>query len=334
LEPDCKEWWNEQIGDAAFYLPHEWDCTKFWECYPHGVGKCLKQCAKSSDSTWLFFDYTQPITMGICGWPYDIDCHIPTALPQTTTTTTTTEATTTTTTTKTPTTTTLRPTTTTQKTTTTNAPTTTTTQAPTTTTKAPTTTTTQAPTTSTTIAPTTTTTILPTTTEAATTTTKETTTTEATTITTTVQTTTTTSELVGALKSVSFNVSSCLGCPGTPVEGGIKVLLRGGGRQCETVAGLDHQDTMEYVSGQQVVFDGEPDQGISDGLTGCYKSYLGNEVTGGIVAWLGSGIFQPHGSRISFELTGGRIYRCTLNGMALQNMAVDLYLCGCLNCDL
>ena len=129
--------------------------------------------------------------MGICGWPYDIDCHIPTALPQTTTTTTTTEATTTTTTTKTPTTTTLRPTTTTQKTTTTNAPTTTTTEAPTTTTKAPITTTTQAPTTSTTIAPTTTTTILPTTT------TKETTTTEATTITTTVQTTTTTSELVG-----------------------------------------------------------------------------------------------------------------------------------------
>ena len=32
----------------------------------------------------------------------------------------------------------------------------------------------------------------------------------------------------------------------------LQVLLRGGGRQCETVAGLDHQDTMEYVSGQQV----------------------------------------------------------------------------------
>ena len=30
------------------------------------------------------------------------------------------------------------------------------------------------------------------------------------------------------------------------------MLLRGGGRQCETVAGLDHQDTMEYVAGQQV----------------------------------------------------------------------------------
>jgi len=112
------------------------------------------------------------------------------------------------------------------------------------------------------------------------------------------------------------------------------VLLRGGGRQCETVAGLDHKDTMEYVSGQQVIFDGEPDQGLSDGLSGCYRSYLGNEVTGGIVAWLGSGIFAPHGSRISFELTGGKIYRCTLNGMALQNMAVDLYLCGCINCDL
>ena len=32
-----------------------------------------------------------------------------------------------------------------------------------------------------------------------------------------------------------------------------QVLLRGGGRQCETVAGLDHKDTMEYVSGQQVI---------------------------------------------------------------------------------
>merc|ERR1719370_2280204 len=110
------------------------DCTKFWECYPHGVGKCLKQCAKSSDTTWLFFDFTQPITMGICGWPYDIDCQIPT-IPQTTTTVTTTaEATTMTTTTTTAT------TTSTTSTTTTNAPTTTTTT--TTTTAAETTTTT------------------------------------------------------------------------------------------------------------------------------------------------------------------------------------------------
>merc|ERR1719239_624461 len=276
--------------------------------------------------------------MGICGWPYDIDCHIPTMPPQTTTTTTT-KAPTTTTTTKTTTT-----TMTTTTTTTTDAPTTTTT---TTTTIAPTTTTTLAPaTTTTTVQPTTTTTFAPTTTtttlqstttttEETTTTTQEATTTEASTTTTTLQTTTTTTaELVGALKSISFNVSSCLGCPGSPVEGGIKVLLRGGGRQCETLAGLDHKDTMEYVSGQQVVFDGEPDQGLSDGLTGCYKSYLGNEVTGGIVAWLGSGIFAAHGSWISFELTGGRIYRCTLNGMALQNMAVDLHLCGCINCDL
>merc|ERR1711971_1549284 len=102
------------------------------------------------------------------------------------------------------------------------------------------------------IAQTTTTTVAPTTT----------TTTVQPTTTTTPQTTTTTTELVGALKSISFNVSSCLGCPGSPVEGGIKVLLRGGGRQCETVAGLDHKDTMEYVQGQQVMFDGEPDQGV------------------------------------------------------------------------
>jgi len=290
--------------------------------------------------------------MGICGWPYDIDCQIPT-IPQTTTTTTTvattTEATTSTTTTPTtststtnaPTTTTNAPTTTTTTTTTTAAETTTTTGVPTTTTATTitqTTTTTQP--TTTTIEVTTTTTEEATTAKTTTTTTEAVTTTHeastaGTTTSTTVQPTTSTAlDQEGALKSISFNVSSCLGCPGAPVEGGLKVLLRGGGRQCETVAGLDHKDTMEYVSGQQVIFDGEPDQGLSDGLSGCYRSYLGNEVTGGIVAWLGSGIFAPHGSRISFELTGGKIYRCTLNGMALQNMAVDLYLCGCINCDL
>jgi len=110
------------------------------------------------------------------------------------------------------------------------------------------------------------------------------------------------------------------------------VLLQGGGRQCETAAGLDHRDRMEYISGQEVVFDGSPDQGASDGLTGCYKSFLGNEVTGGVVAWLGTGILNPRNSHLVFELTGGAVYRCTVDGMALQGMAVDLTLCGCINC--
>ena len=33
----------------------------------------------------------------------------------------------------------------------------------------------------------------------------------------------------------------------------------------------DHHTQLDHHKDYQVVFDGEPDQGVSDGLTGCYK---------------------------------------------------------------
>ena len=84
-----------------------------------------------------------------------------------------------------------------------------------------------------------------------------------------------------------------------------------GGRECETAAGLDHQEARDYVSGSEVrhsalclphflssvlhfapqlLFDGSPDSGLSDGLTACYMAELGGAVTGGSVTWLGEGI--------------------------------------------
>jgi len=117
------------------------------------------------------------------------------------------------------------------------------------------------------------------------------------------------------------------------VEGGIKLRLTGGGRHCETASGLDHKDVRDYVTGVQAVFDGEPDMGVSDGLTHCYKADLANEVTGGVVTWLGTGIFAPRTSTLSFELTGGNVFHCVLKAMAIQNAAVELHQCKCINCS-
>jgi len=139
-------------------------------------------------------------------------------------------------------------------------------------------------------------------------------------------------EKQGLLKSISFNVGSCLGCPNSNEEGGIKVQITGRGRHCETSSGLDHKDVKDYASGKETVFDGQPDEGMSDGLVGCYKVDLDNEVIGGSVTWLGSGVFKPSQSRISFELTGGSVFRCSLKDMAFQNHVVQLHLCKCINC--
>ena len=101
------------------------------------------------------------------------------------------------------------------------------------------------------------------------------------------------------------------------------------GRECQTAAGLDHQDTRDYATGNEVrtyirdlrnyllhtlsqkppyvassvvdfapqlVFDGSPDSGLSDGLTACYMADLGGAVTGGSVTWLGEGALATRSS--------------------------------------
>jgi len=81
------------------------------------------------------------------------------------------------------------------------------------------------------------------------------------------------------------------------------------------------------MSGNRVVFDGYPDAGATDGLTSCYMADMGNNLTGGTVTWLGSGIFAARVSEIYIELTGGAVYSCRLASMAVQNVPVTLKNC-------
>jgi len=112
------------------------------------------------------------------------------------------------------------------------------------------------------------------------------------------------------------------------VEQGLKVSLRGHGGECLTSSGLDHRDRRDYTPGNQAIFDGSPDGGASDGLAGCYMAPL-TTITGGSATWLGTGIFSARDSHVMFEMTGGRVYRCTIEGMAIQNAELSLDLCSC-----
>ena len=47
------------------------------------------------------------------------------------------------------------------------------------------------------------------------------------------------------------------------------------------------------MSGFVAVFDGDDDEGLSDGLRGCANSDLGGEINGGSVTWLATGAFAP-----------------------------------------
>merc|ERR1719477_576365 len=145
--PSCYEHLAPELEGLSFYLPHQNNCSKYWECSPNML-ICLFECAPISETELLYFDYTLPPQEGRCDWPYAVECTMggPTNPPTTTTARTTTMYSTTTkvpSTTKAPTTT-MAPTTTktpttTMAPTTTNAPTTT--KAPTTTTVMPATTT-------------------------------------------------------------------------------------------------------------------------------------------------------------------------------------------------
>jgi len=71
LEPHC--------DGSQLYFPHEFDCSKFWECGPN-LKPCLFQCPPISEDlgggTLLFNTKAQT-----CDWPVYVDC----PEPQTTT---------------------------------------------------------------------------------------------------------------------------------------------------------------------------------------------------------------------------------------------------------
>jgi len=303
--PSCYEHLTPELEGLSFYLPHQNNCSKYWECSPNML-ICLFECAPISETELLYFDYTLPPQEGRCDWPYAVECTMggPTNPPTTTTARTTTMYSTT-----------AKVPSTTKAPTTTMAPTTTKTP---TTTKAPTTT--MAPTT--TNAPTTT--KAPTTTMAPTTTKVPTTTKAPTTTTTTVMPTTTTLE-EGAIQAITFQTGSCIGCPSGTVEGGLKVRLEGeNGFQCQT-GGLDHPDKKDYEAGVVAVFDA----GEVDGLQGCYQEVVTGSVTGGSVTWTGTGMFAASKRDICVQLSGeGVTWCCKMkDGYSSTNLAVQLQSC-------
>merc|ERR1719186_2086817 len=98
IVPACKDHEASVPEGVSFFLPHEYNCSRFWECSPDLL-ICLFECAPISDTELLYFDYTKPPEMGDCDWPYNVDCTMGSASTTTTTTTTTTTPTTATTTT-------------------------------------------------------------------------------------------------------------------------------------------------------------------------------------------------------------------------------------------
>jgi len=114
------------------------------------------------------------------------------------------------------------------------------------------------------------------------------------------------------------------------VEKGLKVRLEGGGGTgCQTENGLDHPDVRDYGSGSTPVFDGQPDQGQTDGLTNCYKDDLQGAVTGGAVTWLGTGLFSPRNRKICVTMSGQSSPWCCnmASSSSSQDVAVSLQDC-------
>merc|ERR1712123_460561 len=81
VKPDCRQ---RPIGTPAgvsFYMPHQFNCSRFWECGPDMV-PCLFECPQIDENESLYFNPD----MSICDWPRNGDCTPPTStLPPTTT---------------------------------------------------------------------------------------------------------------------------------------------------------------------------------------------------------------------------------------------------------
>merc|ERR1712123_146137 len=81
VKPDCRQ---RPIGTPAgvsFYMPHQFNCSRFLECGPDMV-PCLFECPQIDENESLYFNPD----MSICDWPWNVDCTPPTStLPPTTT---------------------------------------------------------------------------------------------------------------------------------------------------------------------------------------------------------------------------------------------------------
>merc|ERR1712123_62570 len=74
VKPDCRQ---RPIGTPAgvsFYMPHQFNCSRFWECGPDMV-PCLFECPQIDEDESLYFNPD----MLICDWPWNVDCTPPTS---------------------------------------------------------------------------------------------------------------------------------------------------------------------------------------------------------------------------------------------------------------
>jgi len=290
--PNCKDHLTPELEGLSFYLPHENNCSRYWECSPNLL-ICLFECPPLSETELLYFNDKVPPQDGFCDWPSNVDCTL-------------------------------------EGTTTTPAPPTTTTK-----TTAARTTTIPVITTKTTIAEPSTTTLVPTTKittadQKTTTTTIAATTTAAPSTTVPTEEPTTSQTQMGSIEAITFTTLSCLGCPSGPVEGGLKVRLQSAsGLVCETERGLDRFDMVDYVVGEELRFD----QGVDDGLVGCYKQIFPEGIAGGAVTWTGSGIFAAKETQICVELSSDadvpQKWCCNMNnGYSQTNVEDKLEHCS------
>jgi len=80
-ESECKYWID--LNGEPYFLPHRFNCSRFWECEPDG-NICLFECASCAPwpnvtpecpSHALFFDRSIQYPFGpVCNWPAIIDC--------------------------------------------------------------------------------------------------------------------------------------------------------------------------------------------------------------------------------------------------------------------
>jgi len=127
-------------------------------------------------------------------------------------------------------------------------------------------------------------------------------------------------------------MGSCIGCPSGNIEGGLVVRLLGAADlSCQTSA-LDHPERQDYITGQEVRFDGQPDGGLTDGLEGCYLSPMEGQLNGGSVTWTGSGMFAANKREVCVEMSASlgstETWCCTMDqGYSSTNVAVQISNC-------
>merc|ERR1719508_145110 len=69
VEPNCTQWSDPE---KTFYQPHQYNCSRFWQCSPD-FKPCLLECPSISEEMGggsLSFN----TELSVCDWPWNVDC--------------------------------------------------------------------------------------------------------------------------------------------------------------------------------------------------------------------------------------------------------------------